>query len=147
VIIPREIQAEGCGGVTILPQYIGPKRVLRTGRATIVRFETRLGRQLLSDWGELVVDPDDEEPSEAAAGPSLRRFLARASAMTTKNVPPLWASCRPSALSCLADLLCAAMHQMDLSVRSYHGVFKLTRAIADLACADALQYRPRGIVQ
>ncbi len=53
VVILREIQTEGYrGGKTILQQYIAPKRALRPGRAT-VRFETRPGKQLQSDWGEI----------------------------------------------------------------------------------------------
>jgi len=54
VVILREIQAEGySGGYTILRQYIAPKRGLRSGRAT-VRYETKPGQQLQSDWGEVV---------------------------------------------------------------------------------------------
>jgi len=53
VVILREIQAAGYdGGSTILREYIGPKRALRAGRAT-VRFETEPGRQMQSDWGEI----------------------------------------------------------------------------------------------
>jgi len=56
VVILREIQALGYeGGITILRQYIQPKRALRSGRAT-VRFETPPGRQLQSDWGEITVE-------------------------------------------------------------------------------------------
>jgi transposase len=52
MVILREIQAEGyTGGRTILRDYIAPKRALRAGRQT-VRFETRAGQQLQSDWGE-----------------------------------------------------------------------------------------------
>ena len=55
MVILREIQAEGYpGGMTILRQYVGPKRALRPSRAT-VRFETEPGKQLQSDWGALVV--------------------------------------------------------------------------------------------
>jgi len=55
-VILREIQAEGyTGGYTVLRQYIQPKRVGRTSRAT-VRFETEAGRQLQSDWGEVVTE-------------------------------------------------------------------------------------------
>jgi transposase len=55
-VILREIQAEGyTGGYTILRQYIQPKREQRPARAT-VRFETRPGEQLQSDWGEVVVE-------------------------------------------------------------------------------------------
>jgi transposase len=51
VVILREIQAQGYrGGVSILRDYVQPKRALRPGRAT-VRFETEPGRQLQSDWG------------------------------------------------------------------------------------------------
>lgn len=56
VVILREIQALGYeGSRTILRQYIQPKRALRPGRAT-VRFETEPGKQLQSDWGEVVVE-------------------------------------------------------------------------------------------
>jgi transposase len=54
-VILREIQAEGyTGSYTMLRIYIQPKRVLRPSRAT-VRFETEPGKQLQSDWGEVVV--------------------------------------------------------------------------------------------
>jgi transposase len=54
VVIWREIQAQGYAGkLTVLREYIGPKRGLRAGRAT-VRFETEPGQQLQSDWGEIV---------------------------------------------------------------------------------------------
>src|SRR5690554_6510126 len=53
MVILREIEADGYeGGITILRDYIRPKRALRSGRA-MVRFETRPGQQLQSDWGEL----------------------------------------------------------------------------------------------
>ena len=55
-VILREIRAEGYdGGYSILLEYIQPKRSLRPGQAT-VRFETEPGKQLQSDWGELVVE-------------------------------------------------------------------------------------------
>jgi magnesium chelatase family protein len=53
------------------------------------------------------------------------------------------------------NLMRMAVRQMDLSARSYHRVLKLGRTIADLAgeeaiavqhLAEALQYRPRGLV-
>jgi transposase len=50
VVIWREIQAKGYpGGVSVLRDYIRPKRALRPSRAT-VRFETEPGRQLQADW-------------------------------------------------------------------------------------------------
>jgi transposase len=50
VVIWRELQAKGyAGGVSILRDYIRPKRGLRAGRTT-VRFETEPGRQLQTDW-------------------------------------------------------------------------------------------------
>lgn len=56
VVILREIQAQGyAGGVTVLREYVGPKRVLRASRAT-VRFETEPGRQLQSDWSEVMTE-------------------------------------------------------------------------------------------
>jgi transposase len=60
-VILREIQADGYpGGYTVLRDYIAPKRVLRRGRAT-VRFETEPGRQLQSDWGQIVTEMAGEE--------------------------------------------------------------------------------------
>ena len=53
------------------------------------------------------------------------------------------------------SLVRAAMSQLNLSARGYHGVLKLARTIADLAgceqilsvhLADALQYRPKLMV-
>lgn len=53
MVILREIQDDGYDGeITILRDYIQPKRVLRPGRAT-VRFETKPGQQLQSDWGQI----------------------------------------------------------------------------------------------
>ena len=56
-VILREIQVDGyTGGYTVLRQYIQPKRTAeRPSRAT-VRFETEPGKQLQSDWGELVTE-------------------------------------------------------------------------------------------
>jgi transposase len=55
-VILREIQADGyIGGYTVLRQYIQPKRVDRPSRAT-VRFETEPGKQMQSDWGEVVTE-------------------------------------------------------------------------------------------
>ena len=60
VVIWREIQAQGYAGkLTVLREYVGPKRVLRAGRAT-VRFETEPGRQLQSDWGEVTTQVGEE---------------------------------------------------------------------------------------
>jgi transposase len=50
VVILREIQATGYRGqISILRDYMRPKRALRSGRAT-VRFETKPGQQMQSDW-------------------------------------------------------------------------------------------------
>lgn len=52
VVIVRERQAKGdTGRLSILRDYIRPKRALRMKRAT-VRFETAPGQQLQSDWAE-----------------------------------------------------------------------------------------------
>jgi len=52
-VVFRELQDRGYrGGITILRDYIRPKRVLRKSRAT-VRFETPPGRQMQNDWGEV----------------------------------------------------------------------------------------------
>jgi transposase len=53
MVILREIQEQGYdGGLTILRDYIRPKRPLRKSRAT-VRFETDPGVQTQIDWGEI----------------------------------------------------------------------------------------------
>lgn len=53
VVILRELEGQGYdGGITILRDYITPKRALRPSRAT-VRFETDPGQQLQSDWGQI----------------------------------------------------------------------------------------------
>jgi len=53
-VILRDIQSPGYSGeVTILRDYIRPKRPLRHSRAT-VRFETAPGKQLQNDWGAIV---------------------------------------------------------------------------------------------
>lgn len=53
VVVLRELQAQGYdGGISILRDYIRPKRPLRASRAT-VRFETVPGHQLQHDWAEL----------------------------------------------------------------------------------------------
>lgn len=53
VVILRELEARGYRGeVTLIRDYIRPKRVLRRSRAT-VRFETAPGEQLQNDWGEI----------------------------------------------------------------------------------------------
>lgn len=61
MVILKEIQAEGyTGGATLIRKYIAPKRVLQPSRKT-VRFETRPGEQLQTDWGEQVVTIAGEE--------------------------------------------------------------------------------------
>ena len=53
VVIFRELQQKGYkGAVTILRDYIRPKRPLRQSRAT-VRFETAPGKQMQNDWGQI----------------------------------------------------------------------------------------------
>ena len=53
VVIFWELQAQGYqGGLSILRDYLRPKRALRPGRAT-VRFETVPGQQLQCDWGQI----------------------------------------------------------------------------------------------
>src|SRR5438105_5665826 len=50
VVILRELQAKGyAGGVSILRDYVRPKRALRAGSRATVRFETEPGRQLQTD--------------------------------------------------------------------------------------------------
>ncbi len=56
VVVLRLIQEKGYkGGVTVLREYIKPKRPMRGSRRT-VRFETKPGVQLQSDWGSLFTE-------------------------------------------------------------------------------------------
>ncbi len=53
VVILRELEAKGYRGeITLVRDYIRPKRALRKSRAT-VRFETAPGEQLQNDWAEV----------------------------------------------------------------------------------------------
>jgi transposase len=53
IVILRMLEELGYrGGISIVRDYIRPKRPLRKSRAT-VRFETPPGRQLQSDWGTI----------------------------------------------------------------------------------------------
>ncbi len=52
----RELQDKGYnGGITILRDYIQPKRVMRKSKVT-VRFETEPGQQMQSYWGKIKVN-------------------------------------------------------------------------------------------
>jgi transposase len=59
-VIWRKLQEAGyAGGYTMVRQYIAPKRGLQSQKRqerVTVRFETKPGEQLQSDWGEEVVD-------------------------------------------------------------------------------------------
>jgi transposase len=51
VVIWRERQARGYPGeISIIRDYLRPKRALRPGSRATVRFETEPGRQLQTDW-------------------------------------------------------------------------------------------------
>jgi transposase len=53
VVILRELEAKGYRGeITLVRDYVRPKRALRKSRAT-VRFETAPGAQLQNDWAEV----------------------------------------------------------------------------------------------
>lgn len=60
MVIWRKLQEAGYqGGYTMVRQYIAPKRALRSQERTskvTVRFETKPGEQLQSDWGEVMVE-------------------------------------------------------------------------------------------
>ncbi len=59
-VIFAELRERGYrGGISILREYIHPKRVLRRMKGT-VRFETKPGDQLQHDWGELLTEVGGE---------------------------------------------------------------------------------------
>lgn len=52
-VVFAELKGKGYrGGITLIRDYIRPKRTLRAARET-VRFETAPGKQLQHDWGEI----------------------------------------------------------------------------------------------
>jgi len=54
-VIYAEIRGRGYqGGRSILRAYIHPKRTMRKAKGTTVRFETPPGKQLQSDWGQII---------------------------------------------------------------------------------------------
>jgi transposase len=54
MVLYREIQERGYSGeVTLVRDYIRPKRVLRSSSRRTVRFETLPGQQMQNDWGEI----------------------------------------------------------------------------------------------
>ena len=54
VVLYREIQEQGYSGeITLVRDYIRPKRVLRSSNRRTVRFETLPGQQMQNDWGEI----------------------------------------------------------------------------------------------
>ena len=59
-VIFADIKERGyTGGITILRDYIQPKRIMRQSKAT-TRYETEPGHQLQHDWGELMVEVGGE---------------------------------------------------------------------------------------
>jgi magnesium chelatase family protein len=74
--------------------------------------------------------------------------------LTNADMGPaeMWLHCQLDGAG--QHLMQAAMRQLHLSARAYHGVLKLARTIADLAgvdqigsahLAEAIQYRPRRV--
>ncbi len=59
-VVWRKLQEAGYkGGYTMVRRYMAPKRALRSqerGSKLTVRFETKVGEQLQSDWGEEIVE-------------------------------------------------------------------------------------------
>ena len=54
VVLYREVKERGYEGeITLVREYIRPKRVLRPSSRRTVRFETEPGKQLQDDWGEI----------------------------------------------------------------------------------------------
>ena len=54
VVLYHEIQERGYSGeITLVRQYLRPRRSLRLSARATVRFETEPGKQLQNDWGEI----------------------------------------------------------------------------------------------
>ena len=77
-VIFAEIREQGySGGISILRDYIRPKRLTRKSKAT-VRYETQPGQQLQHDWGEIFGD-------QAVATAILDRLLHHSTTLNIKG--------------------------------------------------------------
>jgi magnesium chelatase family protein len=157
------------------PCYCGwfgdPKRPCTCSPGQVARYQKRISGPLLDRLDIFVEVPRVEyekltaeatgETSEAvrkrveAARERQRRRFAGTPLLSNADMGPaeVWQHCKLEASA--QSLARAAMEQLHLSARAFHRTLKLARTIADLAgeesigvahLAEAIQYRPRGLV-
>ncbi len=151
--------------------YGDPKKECACSPASVVKCQKRISGPLLDRMDmfsevppveyEKLVDTDFQEGSaevrarvETARGIQRSRFSNTPITCNAEMGPSeVWQFCQVD--DGARGLLQAAMKQLNLSARAFHRVLKLSRTIADLAGADsigiaylaeALQYRPRGLI-
>ena len=151
--------------------YGDPKKGCACSPASVVKYQKRISGPLLDRMDmfsevptveyEKLVDTDSQENSvhvrarvDEAREVQRRRFLSTHFICNAEMGPSeVWQFCQVD--DGTRGLLQAAMSQLHLSARAFHRVLKVSRTIADLAGADiidithlaeALQYRPRGLL-
>jgi magnesium chelatase family protein len=151
--------------------YGDPKKECSCTPGMVVKYQKRISGPLLDRIDmfvevprveyEKLVDTSPSETSqrvrervEAARELQRRRFRGTPFTCNAEMGPAeVWEFCQLEESA--KGLLQAAMQQLGLTARAFHRIIKLSRTIADLAgaetitiahTAEALQYRPRGLL-
>ena len=151
--------------------YGDPQKECTCSPSMVARYQRRISGPLLDrmdlfvevprvEYEKLMDNSSAEESAqtrqrvEAARAVQRRRFQGTHLASNSEMGPAeVWNYCQVD--DSAKSLLQAAMKQLNLSARAFHRILKISRTIADLAgaeiigiahLAEALQYRPRGLV-
>ena len=153
--------------------YGDPVKPCTCSNSTVTKYQKRISGPLLDRIDIHIEVPrvEYDKLSDKRLGEASQVVRARVEAARTiqrqrvlrkmASLPTPICARRISGMYCVLDetgmsLMRAAMNQYQLSARAYHRILKLARTIADLAgvehiapqhLAEALQYRPRSILQ